>query len=93
MLDSIPISIKPYDSVLVHIMFKPYNDSNYTDYLHLQWNTDAQRIAQVVKLSGTTITSVESEPIAIADFKLKQNYPNPFNPTTKIEYSIPKLHL
>ena len=88
MIDSIPISIKPYDSALVHVMFKPYVNRDYFDALHLQWNSEEQRIAQVVKLSGTTITSVETVPNSL-DFHLAQNYPNPFNPSTKIEYSIP----
>ncbi len=89
MLTSIPISIRPYDSTLVYIMFKPYLNENFFDELNLQWNTEEQRIAQVVKLLGTTVTSVETVPNGF-DFHLTQNYPNPFNPTTKIEYTIPK---
>jgi len=34
------------------------------------------------------ITSVESFPLTISDYRLYQNYPNPFNPSTKIGYRL-----
>jgi photosystem II stability/assembly factor-like uncharacterized protein len=51
--------------------------------------------------SSTSIFMVSSEPLAADDsenpvpsyYSLEQNYPNPFNPSTKINYSVPRLGL
>jgi hypothetical protein len=86
---SLPVSIPASGSSTIQVTFKPYINGNYSDDLHLQWNRVDERIAQVVKMSGTTITSVEkfSEE---QDYTLDQNYPNPFNPDTKISFTIPE---
>jgi len=87
----IPINLNPFGTATIYVSFKPAFEENYFDDLHLQWNKEGQRIAQVVPLRGTTDpTSVEHE-IELSDFYLSQNYPNPFNPSTKIQYIIPEL--
>ena len=52
----------------------------------MRWETEGQRIAQVIPLIGSTdpnFTSVEAED-KFTDYYLSQNYPNPFNPATTI---------
>ena len=38
-----------------------------------------------------SITDIKNDKTIPNKIELKQNYPNPFNPTTKIEFSIPRL--
>jgi hypothetical protein len=59
----------------------------------LRWETEGQRIAQVIPLIGSTdpnFTSVETED-RLMDYSLSQNYPNPFNPSTVISYQLPVI--
>jgi len=44
----------------------------------------------IVVLGKVTSVSV-GEKTSAPDFSLSQNYPNPFNPSTKINFSVPKL--
>ena len=90
---TLPIILTPYGTANISVSFKPENDGDYFDDLHLRWDKEGQRIAQVVPLIGSTdpnFSSVESES-KLSDFYLSQNYPNPFNPSTKIKYYIPEL--
>ena len=85
----LPIIISPQGTANMQVTFKPPLNGNYSDDLHLQWNRETERISQVVKMSGTTITSVGGYPDELT-YSLKQNYPNPFNPVTKINFTIPE---
>jgi hypothetical protein len=90
-LDSLPIAIASFGSTTMTVRFKPEIDKDYFDDLHLRWDTEGQRIAQVIPLIGSTdpnFTSVETENV-LKDYFLSQNYPNPFNPSTKIRYQLP----
>lgn len=86
----IPITIEAFGQSTIEIKFKPEFEQNYSDELHLQWNSENQRIAQVVQLSGTSITAIGPDDLNNYDYALEQNYPNPFNPITTIKFSIPK---
>ena len=91
-LEDLPIAIAPFATSMINVMFKPEIDKDYFDDLHLRWETEGQRIAQVIPLIGSTdpnFTDVESEDV-LTEYTLSQNYPNPFNPTTIIAYEIPK---
>ncbi len=88
LVNNLPIIIPPLGSVSVSVKFKPGVDGNYFDDLHLRYNRTEERIAQVVKLVGSTdsnFTFVNSE-FTSPDYNLEQNYPNPFNPSTKISW-------
>lgn len=53
---------------------------------------DKSVIINELEIYGSSITSVESEPVRNpipGEFTLEQNYPNPFNPATIIKYSLP----
>ena len=40
------------------------------------------------KFISQIVSSTESDPAIVSNFRLEQNYPNPFNPTTKLEFRI-----
>lgn len=93
---SLPISFAPFDKDTILVKFKPISEGDYFDDLHLRWDTDGQRIAQVVPLIGSTdpnFTAVNETVVKPKEYNLSQNYPNPFNPTTQINYSVPKTSL
>jgi len=85
---NLPVLLPPLGTADLQVTFKPESDGNYNDELHLQWNKENERIAQVVKLIGTTVVSVDDDAV-IKDYYLSQNYPNPFNPVTTFEFHLP----
>ncbi len=88
-LDELPISIPPQDSVMLSVMFKPIADGNFKDKLNVRSVNDTMLIGKQVWLAGTTtVVSVEDQANAPLQFSLSQNYPNPFNPNTSIQYAI-----
>jgi arylsulfate sulfotransferase len=88
---TLPIILTPYGTANITIIFKPEIDGTYYDDLHLRWNKEGQRIAQVVPLIGKTATNSGGGESELSDFYLSQNYPNPFNLGTKIIFQIPKV--
>ncbi len=90
--ESLPILIAAQDSAVLNVKFKPKSGPNHPDDLYLQWNKKDERIARIVKLSGTTdsIATGVNKGQNKLEFTLAQSYPNPFNPTTKISFTIPK---
>jgi len=90
--EPLPITLPPFGTATITVKFKPESsgEADYFDELHLRWDTEGQRIAQVISLIGSTdpnFTSVDDEEGPTA-YYLSQNYPNPFNPSTTIEYQI-----
>ena len=88
---TLPINLIPYGTENVTVSFKPEINGNYYDDLHLRWDKEGQRIAQVVPLHGYTNPNSAGSESELSDFYLSQNYPNPFNSSTKIEYAIPQF--
>jgi hypothetical protein len=88
---TLPINLTPYGTANITVIFKPEINGTYYDDLHLRWDTEGQRIAQVVPLTGKTATNSGGGEPELTDFYLSQNYPNPFNLGTKIKYQIPKM--
>ena len=87
----LPISIPPLGSEIITIKFKPESEGDYFDDLHLRWNKENERIAQVIPLIGSTdpnFTFVDDGESEVRDYYLSQNYPNPFNPKTNIRFRI-----
>jgi hypothetical protein len=87
----LPIIISPSASEEIEVTFKPGANGDYFDDLHIQWNREEMRIAQVVPLIGSTdsiLTSIETEENKMS-YNLSQNYPNPFNPVTTFEFHLP----
>jgi hypothetical protein len=87
----LPISISPFGSAIITIKFEPGIEGDYFDDLHLRWQKESERIAQVIPLIGSTdpnFTSVDDDN-EVLDYYLSQNYPNPFNPSTNIRFRIP----
>ncbi|MGA9294250.1 MAG: aryl-sulfate sulfotransferase [Ignavibacteriaceae bacterium] len=89
--DSLPILIAAKDSAVLDVKFKPDAGPNHPDVLYIQWNKKDERVARMVKLTGTTdsvATDVKINQKKL-EFSLAQSYPNPFNPSTKIRFTIP----
>lgn len=87
---ALPIIIPAFDSETISVKFKPVSEGDYFDDLHLRWNKQNERIAQLIPMIGSTdpdFTSVETE-TGKTDYHLSQNYPNPFNPMTNFEFRI-----
>jgi hypothetical protein len=92
--EALPIIILPFGSESITVKFKPEITTDYLDDLHLRWDTEGQRIAQVVPLIGSADPNSSSETESkIQDYNLSQNYPNPFNPFTTIRYQIPTTEI
>jgi hypothetical protein len=89
-LQQLPIVIPPQNSVNLSVKFNPETDGSFTDDLHLRWETEGQRIAKVIHMSGFTdsIYVHVDDSRQTMEFALSQNYPNPFNPVSKIKYSL-----
>ena len=88
-LNDLPISIPPQDSVTLLLKFKPTAEGYYTDKLNIRFVTDTLLIGKQVKLTGTTsLVSVEGQNNSTFQFSLSQNYPNPFNPITTISWQL-----
>jgi hypothetical protein len=87
----LPVVIPSQNSVNLSVKFNPDEEGAFVDEIHLRWETEGQRIAKVIHLSGYTdsvyVHVKENE--QVVNFSLSQNYPNPFNPVSKITYSIP----
>ncbi len=88
----LPIEVPPLASINLSVKFLPSESGSFKDDLHLRWETEGNRIAQVVHLLGYTdsIYVKVNQVDQLTDFNLSQNYPNPFNPVSKISYRIPK---
>jgi len=94
-IESLPIALAPFGTATITVKLKPEIDKDYFDDLHLRWETEGQRIAQVIPLIGSTdpnFTSVEPEE-GLMEYSLSQNYPNPFNPATTIRYQLQERSL
>lgn len=87
---TLPITIPPFGTQTVIVKFKPEQARAYPDEMHLRWNTNDQRIARVVTLTGSADPNliISEDNNGMLDYYLGQNYPNPFNPSTKISWSI-----
>jgi hypothetical protein len=87
----LPIVIPPQNTVNLSVKFTPETEGIFKDDLHIRWESEGQRIAKVIHMSGFT----DSVYVHVDDsrqeleFSLSQNYPNPFNPVSKIKYSLP----
>ena len=88
----VPFTIHSGEEAPLIIKYTPDSSSlEYTtDRLYILSENPGERIAQVVKLSGETITQANDNNEIPFVFNLDQNYPNPFNPSTRISYQIPK---
>ncbi|HKB85273.1 MAG TPA: aryl-sulfate sulfotransferase, partial [Ignavibacteriaceae bacterium] len=87
----LPITLAPQNSVTLSVKFNPETEGAFVDDLHLRWETEGQRIAEVIHLNGytdSTYLGIEGN-IVPSEFFVDQNYPNPFNPITKIKYNLP----
>ena len=92
-ITDLPVSIPSGGTSTITVKFKPLESREYSDQLHLRWNSNEQRIARVVELTGSANpNSVISGGISgVSEYHLYQNYPNPFNPTTKIHWTMASL--
>lgn len=86
---ALPITIPSFGTETISVKFRPTSEQDYFDDLHLRWNKENERIAQVVSLSGSSDpNSFYNNEGQLPDYFLSQNYPNPFNPVTRIQYAL-----
>ncbi|MHB8580720.1 MAG: arylsulfotransferase family protein [Ignavibacteriaceae bacterium] len=92
---SLPITLSPFDSIQIPILFKPSQNGVFQTSFNLRdisySQGSQQMIARQVIVKGTTgdVSSANVNINLPKQFQLYQNYPNPFNPTTQISYTIP----
>ena len=79
----------------IRFVSKPVSGTTTVRFQQAKLFTETKAEMPITKLQNAqiTITSVRDREQLPTSFSLKQNYPNPFNPSTKIEYSIPKMNL
>jgi hypothetical protein len=95
------IKISSSSWTLVQLPIQYFSTEDIPAYFNLVFaltdsaeSTDLSSVGSYVLIDNVTLdqlTDVDAKDDIPNVFKLSQNYPNPFNPSTKIEYSIPKL--